>query len=82
MLEKQSRGVQKPYIQTTSLCYSIAKPTLKGPLTLNKVQKTKHEISVLFIFPFLRSSSPSHTCVTIALLMEVFLYLFRAVCEL
>ena len=41
-------------LQTTSLCYSIAKSTLKTPLTFSKVDKTKHEN---FDFVHLLSSS-------------------------
>ena len=37
---KQSREKSLP---TTSLCYSIAKSTLKTLLTFSKVEKTKHE---------------------------------------
>ena len=39
-------------LQTTSPCYSIAKSTLSVQLTFNQVEKTKHEISILFIFFF------------------------------
>ena len=43
-------------LQTTSLCYSIAKSTLKTPLTFSKVEKTKLEN---FDFVHLLSSSSS-----------------------
>ena len=43
-------------LQTTSLCYSIAKSTLKTPLRFSKVEKTKHEN---FDFVHLLSSSSS-----------------------
>ena len=65
-------------LQTTSLCYSIAKPALYVLLAFNKVEKPNMKISILFIF-FLSSSS-SHIiygiceCYTqqaIALLMEI-----------
>ena len=46
----------KKSLQTTSLCYSIAKSTLKTPLTFSKVEKTKHEN---FDFVHLLSSSSS-----------------------
>ena len=48
-------------LQTTSLCYSIAKPTLKSTLTFSTVEKTKHEnfdfVHLLSSFFFLLSSS-------------------------
>ena len=40
-------------LQTTSLCYYVAKYTLKTLLTVTKVEKTKHEILILLIFFFL-----------------------------
>ena len=43
-------------LQTTSPCYSNAKSALKVSLTFNKVEKTKLEISILFIFFLLLSS--------------------------
>ena len=41
--EKESRSRSAKSLQTTFLCYSNAKSTLKVPLTFNKVEKTKLE---------------------------------------
>ena len=42
-------------LETISLCYSIAKSTLKTPLTFSKVEKTKHE-NFAFVHLLLLSS--------------------------
>ena len=49
-------------LQTTSLCYSIAKSILKTPLTFSKVEKTKYEN---FDFVHLLSSFIKHNSKTI-----------------
>ena len=46
-------------LQTTIFCYSNAKSTLKLLLTFNKVEKTKPENSILFLFFFFLFSSSS-----------------------
>ena len=64
--EKSEAGSKKS-LQTTSLGYSIAKSTLKTPLTFSEVEKTKHEnfhcVHLLssFFFFLLSSSFPSGT---------------------
>ena len=60
----------KKSLQTTSLCYSIAKSTLKTPLTLSKVEKTKHEkfrfcSSSFFFFPSSSMTQKTIRCVQI-----------------
>ena len=62
-------------LQTTSLCYSIAKSTLKTPLTFSKVEKNKHEnfdfvhlLSFFFFllsFSFIKHNSKTIRCVQI-----------------
>ena len=47
-------------LQTTSVCYSINKSTLKTPLTFAKVEKTKHEnLDFGHLLSSSSSSSPS-----------------------
>ena len=53
---KKTKQRSDKSLKTTSLCYSIAKSTLKTLLTFSKVEKTKHEI---FDFVYLLSSSSS-----------------------
>ena len=62
--------MKKAY-KTTSLCYSIAKSTLKTLLTFSKVEKTKHEnfdfvhlLSSSFFF-FIKHNSKTIWCVQI-----------------
>ena len=52
--QKKTKQRSEKSVQTTTLCYSIAKSTLKTPLTFSKVKKTKHEN---FDFVHLLSSS-------------------------
>ena len=52
--QKKTKQRSEKSLQTTSLCYSIAKFTLKTPLTFSKVEKTKHKN---FDFVHLLSSS-------------------------
>ena len=51
---KKTKQRSEKSLQTTLLCYSIAKSTLKTTLTFSKVKKTKHEN---FDFVSLLSSS-------------------------
>ena len=59
----------KKSLQTTSLCYSIAKSTLKTPLTFSKVEKTKHKnfdfVHLLSSFSFIKHNSKTIRCVQI-----------------
>ena len=41
--KKKTKQRSEKSLQTTSLCYSIAKSSLKPPLTFSKVEKTKRE---------------------------------------
>ena len=82
-------------LQTTSLCYSIAKSTLKTPLTFSKVDKTKHEnfdfvhlSSSFFFFFSIKHNSKTILCVQILSIAndcsanEDYSYMFWAVYEL
>ena len=54
--QKNTKQRSERSLQTTSLCYSIAKSTFKTPLTSSKVEKTKPEN---FAFVHILSSSSS-----------------------
>ena len=71
---KKTKQRSEKSLQTTSLCYSIAKSTLKTPLTFSKVEKTKHEnfdfvhilsSSFFFLLSFIKYNSKTIRCVQI-----------------
>ena len=63
-LPKKTKQRGEKSLQTTSLCFSIAKSTLKIPLTFSKVEITKHEN-----FDFVHCD----TCLLLSVL-ELYLY--------